>query len=156
MTKSIFLTLIASALFAASVNAATKPVPGDGSTQTFSTGANGQWTTDTYSVTLAGPGILRVWDGYCFGDRYEVTIDGAVVGTTSEGSPAGGHCNALSAAPTPEFAWGNKAFSRGVYSLTAGDHTFQFTTTTHPWGGPAYFAVGSGSVCITISFFYSC
>ncbi|KAI9223670.1 hypothetical protein BC828DRAFT_402937 [Blastocladiella britannica] len=134
MTKSIFSTLLvlaASVMIATAVNqdgTGGKPTPPNGLVRNFSTGADGNWSTGEIKVTLATPGVLRVWDGGCLAMRT----------TKNLGIPAAFDCATLKTPPSAKFTWDN---SRGEYSLTAGDHTLQFVAVKSTSDGPSFFSV---------------
>src|SRR4051794_30969466 len=72
---------------AASVTATSTDVRIDGSWVEFSVGETGSFSSQ-YSFTSRGPVLVTVTDFLCRGDRYRVVDRSAVLGSTSEPSPA--------------------------------------------------------------------
>lgn len=91
---------------------------------------DGPWT-----FTLAGPGTLTLLDGFNYGDQFEVSDFGGVIGSTSAPG-AGGSCGSdiTLCLNTPES-------SKGVFALGAGGHSITGTALLSPFGGGAGFFV---------------
>jgi hypothetical protein len=157
--RSIALSLAAAALTAlAPAHAASLPADGswasftvDGNLPPYSLG----WIDDAYaplsfSFTVADgyEATLTVVDAGFTGDRFDVSDNGLLLGTTSV-APNGD----VSGASVVDFsaALANPDFSRGIYTLGAGNHSITglLTTSTSDSFGPLNATLGG--VQLTVS-----
>ena len=74
---------------------------------------------DIYTISIPEPQCdvdITVRDGFWVSDRYEVWVDGVLIGTT------------------PTVTCGGSVYSQGTFrvTLTQGDHTLQFKNTCEP------------------------
>jgi len=88
--------------------------------------------------TFTGSGFLIVQDAFNSGDKFKVFDGIEVLGDTS--APTGGDfCD------DPVVCFGNDNFSKRIFTLGLGDHSFTIQTLLSPFGsGAAFLCIDSG------------
>jgi len=103
--------------------------------------------TFTYTAPIAT--TVTVVDAFCTGDRFEVFVDAASVGTTS--APGSATCSPPEEAEDPDVALTLPDYSRGTFAVPAGTHTVTMTVTANPFdGGGAFIRLGEPSDLTTV------
>lgn len=128
-------TALAVGLASLSINAFAVDVPTDGTWTEFDFGATGtSWfdintLSSDFSFNISQNAVLQVVDLGLAGDRFEVFANGASLGQTS--------AVPVSSAETfdPASALADPSFSRGSWTLSAGNYTITGTATASPYDG---------------------
>ncbi|MCB1009819.1 MAG: IPTL-CTERM sorting domain-containing protein [Acidobacteria bacterium] len=97
----------------------------------------GEPTPTSADYVFAGPGTLRVVDAFCPGDRFEVYVNGNLVGTTS--APGVTDCDYPNETDDPEVAEQDPAYSSGSFDLGGGTHHVTVVTSVNPFEGGGAF-----------------
>lgn len=93
----------------------------------------------TPAWTFTGSGFLIVQDAFNSGDQFKVFDGFEFLGDTS--APTGGDfCD------DPVICFGKNNFSKGIFTLSAGDHEFTIRALLSPFGGgAAYLCIDLGN-----------
>ncbi len=87
-----------------------------------------------FTFTLSTPGILRVTDAYCYGDRFAATDAGSAIGkTTKPGS------NACGGPSNGNAAYDDLKMSSGCFVLAPGAHSIRLSPILNPFGAGGAF-----------------
>ena len=112
------------------------PVGGGWQFFTWNTTVSTQIIENPFTISLFGPGVLRVTDAFIDGDQFRITVDGSVVGDTSVPTDTG------SSQPDPDAAFSDPGWSSGEWPLSVGGHIVEIEIIQAATG----FVVGAGFI----------
>jgi hypothetical protein len=135
-TATLCVLALLAVITAPSMTRADVSVDGAWNAFTWNNGPGVFQNETPFTFTSATAVKLDVTDAFAQGDRFEVYDHGSLIGTTAQINNPGNF--ALNA----DMAWGMPNFSKGTFSLGAGDHSLTFKTIQVADGAPsgtAYF-----------------
>jgi hypothetical protein len=111
------------------------PIPVDAPGWTFfNWGPDGLNIEGPFTFSSTRSVVVKVTDGFCRGDQFEVFDSGASVGTTSAVA-VDAQCDDVPEIVDPDVAFADSTYSHGAFVLAPGSHAITIRAIVNPFAG---------------------